>query len=187
MRGLQAICRKNNGAMSSVLPQVPLSDSTKGMFNKETIGAHTSNHSAGHSWLTAAASMPSPMHKRESLAGHESCGETASCRGVQQTAVYAGKMQKGSWIVNTARGAICDREAIVEACESGQLQGYAGADHISCAESVSVHQHGRQDRSCRDRSSACAAPAQQTCTNLSGSSGFAKLELAHIPYTAAAG
>jgi len=36
------------------------------------------------------------------------------------------KMKRGSYIVNTARGKICDRDAIVKACESGQLAGYAG-------------------------------------------------------------
>ena len=37
-----------------------------------------------------------------------------------------GKMKRGSYIVNTARGKICNREAIVQALESGQLAGYAG-------------------------------------------------------------
>ena len=37
-----------------------------------------------------------------------------------------GKMKCGSYIVNTARGKICNREAIVRALESGQLAGYAG-------------------------------------------------------------
>lgn len=37
-----------------------------------------------------------------------------------------GKMKRGSYIVNTARGAICDRDAVVRALESGQLAGYAG-------------------------------------------------------------
>ena len=37
-----------------------------------------------------------------------------------------GKMRKGAYIVNTARGKICDREAIARAVESGQLSGYAG-------------------------------------------------------------
>lgn len=37
-----------------------------------------------------------------------------------------GKMKRGSYIVNTARAAICDRDAIVRALESGQLAGYAG-------------------------------------------------------------
>jgi formate dehydrogenase len=36
------------------------------------------------------------------------------------------KMKRGSYIVNTARGAICDRDAIVRALESGRLAGYAG-------------------------------------------------------------
>ena len=37
-----------------------------------------------------------------------------------------GKMKRGAYIVNTARGKICDRDAIVRALESGQLAGYAG-------------------------------------------------------------
>jgi len=37
-----------------------------------------------------------------------------------------GKMKRGSYIVNTARGKICNRDAIVRALESGQLAGYAG-------------------------------------------------------------
>jgi formate dehydrogenase len=37
-----------------------------------------------------------------------------------------GSMKRGSYIVNTARGAIMDRDAVVEALESGQLAGYAG-------------------------------------------------------------
>ncbi len=36
------------------------------------------------------------------------------------------KMKRGSYIVNTARGKICDTDAIVRALESGQLAGYAG-------------------------------------------------------------
>merc|ERR1719183_2602849 len=35
-------------------------------------------------------------------------------------------MKKGAYIVNTARGKICDRDAIAAALESGQLAGYAG-------------------------------------------------------------
>jgi formate dehydrogenase len=37
-----------------------------------------------------------------------------------------GKMKRGAYLINTARGKICDRDAIVAACESGQLAGYAG-------------------------------------------------------------
>jgi len=36
------------------------------------------------------------------------------------------KMKRGTYIVNTARGKICDRDAIVRALKSGQLAGYAG-------------------------------------------------------------
>ena len=36
------------------------------------------------------------------------------------------KMKRGAYIVNTARGKICDRDAIVRALESGHLAGYAG-------------------------------------------------------------
>ena len=35
-------------------------------------------------------------------------------------------MKRGSYVINTARGKICDRDAIVRALESGQLAGYAG-------------------------------------------------------------
>ncbi len=37
-----------------------------------------------------------------------------------------GKMKRGSYLVNTARGKICDRDAVARALESGQLAGYAG-------------------------------------------------------------
>ena len=36
------------------------------------------------------------------------------------------KMKKGAYLVNTARGKICNKEAIAKALESGQLSGYAG-------------------------------------------------------------
>jgi formate dehydrogenase len=36
------------------------------------------------------------------------------------------KMKRGSYIVNTARGKICDREAVARALERGHLAGYAG-------------------------------------------------------------
>jgi formate dehydrogenase len=36
------------------------------------------------------------------------------------------KMKRGAYLVNTARGKICDREAVARALSSGQLAGYAG-------------------------------------------------------------
>ena len=36
------------------------------------------------------------------------------------------KMKKGAYIVNTARGKICNKDAIAKALKSGQLSGYAG-------------------------------------------------------------
>ncbi len=36
------------------------------------------------------------------------------------------QMKRGAYIVNTARGKVCDRDAIVRALKTGQLAGYAG-------------------------------------------------------------
>ncbi len=40
--------------------------------------------------------------------------------------VLINKMKRGAYIVNTARGKICNRDAIANALETGQLAGYAG-------------------------------------------------------------
>ena len=37
-----------------------------------------------------------------------------------------GRMKRGAYLVNTARGKICDRDAVAAACDSGHLAGYAG-------------------------------------------------------------
>lgn len=44
-----------------------------------------------------------------------------------------GKMKKGAWLVNTARGGICERDAIVEALESGQLGGESAHSILTLA------------------------------------------------------
>src|ERR1700730_7635789 len=36
------------------------------------------------------------------------------------------RRKRGAYLINTARGKICDRDAVARACESGQLAGYAG-------------------------------------------------------------
>jgi formate dehydrogenase len=36
------------------------------------------------------------------------------------------RMKRGTYLINTARGKICDRDAVVRAIESGFLAGYAG-------------------------------------------------------------
>jgi formate dehydrogenase len=36
------------------------------------------------------------------------------------------QMKWGAYLINTARGKMCDRDAVVRALESGQLAGYAG-------------------------------------------------------------
>jgi formate dehydrogenase len=49
----------------------------------------------------------------------------AETEGLFNDALIA-KMKRGAYLVNTARGKICDRDAVVRALESGQLAGYAG-------------------------------------------------------------
>ena len=44
-------------------------------------------------------------------------------------------MKKGSWLVNNARGAICDPPAVVEALKSGHLRGVCR----TCSAAVSMH------------------------------------------------
>jgi hypothetical protein len=37
-----------------------------------------------------------------------------------------GQMKRGAYLINTARGKICNRDAVARACETGRLAGYAG-------------------------------------------------------------
>lgn len=53
-----------------------------------------------------------------------------TCRGMFDRETI-GKMKKGAYLINTARGAIADCDAVKEACESGQLGGGAPVPLVS--------------------------------------------------------
>jgi formate dehydrogenase len=48
-----------------------------------------------------------------------------STQGMFDDAMFA-LVKRGAYLINTARGALCDRDAVVRALESGKLAGYAG-------------------------------------------------------------
>jgi formate dehydrogenase len=83
--------------------------------------------------------LPADVEQEMSLTFHQSTADMVpNCDVVTINApLYPGTeglfndsllatMRRGSYLVNTARGKICDRDAIVRALESGQLAGYAG-------------------------------------------------------------
>lgn len=83
--------------------------------------------------------LPEEVEKELNLTHHESVEDmvkvvdivTINCPLHPETEHLFGdemisKMKRGAYIVNTARGKICDRDAIARALESGQLAGYAG-------------------------------------------------------------
>ncbi|MCU1529639.1 MAG: formate dehydrogenase [Frondihabitans sp.] len=88
---------------------------------------------------TDRARLPEEVEKRLNLTFHQSIDEmlplvdvltvhaplTDETRGLFDDERLA-TMRRGAYIVNPARGAIADRDAIVRALESGQLAGYAG-------------------------------------------------------------
>ena len=83
--------------------------------------------------------LPETIEKELNLTFHESVEEmvsvcdvvTINCPLHPETEnlfdhKMIGKMKDGAYIVNTARGKICNREAIADALKSGKLAGYAG-------------------------------------------------------------
>ncbi len=83
--------------------------------------------------------LPEPVEKELNLTFHETVESmvkvcdvvTINCPLHPETEnlfddEMIGKMKKGAYIVNTARGKICNRDAIAKALKSGQLSGYAG-------------------------------------------------------------
>lgn len=83
--------------------------------------------------------LPTEVEEKYSLTFHENIRDlvknidvltvhaplTAETQGLIDDGLLA-TMRRGAYIVNPARGAIADRDAIVRALESGQLAGYAG-------------------------------------------------------------
>ena len=83
--------------------------------------------------------LPSEVEDELGLTFHESAAEmvpscdvvTINCPLHPETehlfdAEMLGRMRRGAYLINTARGKICDRDAVAAALESGQLAGYAG-------------------------------------------------------------
>jgi formate dehydrogenase len=83
--------------------------------------------------------LPTEVEQELGLTFHQSVEEmvpncdvvTINCplhpetEGLFNEALLA-KMKRGTYLINTARAKICDRDAIVRALETGQLAGYAG-------------------------------------------------------------
>ena len=83
--------------------------------------------------------LPAPVEAELGLTFHKSAADmvphcdvvTINCPLHPETEhmfndAMLAKMKRGAYIVNTARGKICDRDAIARALKSGQLAGYAG-------------------------------------------------------------
>jgi formate dehydrogenase len=83
--------------------------------------------------------LPESVEKELGLTFHSSAAEmvpvcdvvTINCPLHPETEnlfdeTMIGRMKRGAYLVNTARGKICNRDAIARALETGQLAGYAG-------------------------------------------------------------
>ena len=105
-----------------VVVNVPLSDKTRGMFNDETIGKMKKGAILVRVIHPAACCICFCERARSRSIAVRSSTLKALCMGL-------------CWQVNCARGSICDPDAVVRACESGQLKGYSGDVWISPARS----------------------------------------------------
>lgn len=92
-----------------------------------------------HLHYTDRHRLPADVERELGVTWHESAADmlphcdvvTINCPLHPETenlfdAAMIGRMKRGAYLVNTARGKIVDRDAVVKALESGQLAGYAG-------------------------------------------------------------
>lgn len=83
--------------------------------------------------------LPEPVEKELGLTFHDTAADMVPLCDVVTInaplhpetenlfdAAMIAKMKRGAYLVNTARGKICNRDAVARALESGQLAGYAG-------------------------------------------------------------
>lgn len=83
--------------------------------------------------------LPEPVEKELGLTFHQTAADMVPVCDVVTInaplhpetenlfdATMIAKMKRGAYLVNTARGKICNRDAVARALESGQLAGYAG-------------------------------------------------------------
>ena len=92
-----------------------------------------------HLHYTDRHRLPAEVEQELGLTWHDSAADmvphcdvvTINCPLHPETenlfdAAMLGRMKRGAYLVNTARGKIVDRDAVARALESGQLAGYAG-------------------------------------------------------------
>jgi formate dehydrogenase len=92
-----------------------------------------------HLHYTDRHRLPQEIESELGLTWHESAADmvphcdvvTINCPLHPETAnlfdaAMIGRMKRGAYLINTARGKIVDRDAVAAALESGQLAGYAG-------------------------------------------------------------
>ena len=92
-----------------------------------------------HLHYTDRYRLPAEVERELSLTWHDSAADmvphcdvvTINCPLHPETenlfdAAMIGRMRRGAYLVNTARGKIADRDAVAAALKSGQLAGYAG-------------------------------------------------------------
>ena len=129
-----------------------IADAVKRSYDVE--GMHIGTVAAGRIGLSALRKMkpfdvhlhyfdrhrlPAEVEKELNLTHHDSVESLVSVCDVvtlncplhpetehMMDANMISKMKRGAYLINTARGKLCDRQAVADALESGHLAGYAG-------------------------------------------------------------